>query len=261
MTTLDTGTPTVSRGAAITAAVTGPLILVVSFAPQPTDGPDIATATAAQIRAWAQSQATALRIGALSGMLGLAVLLILTAALTRVIRDALSQSLLADLFAGAGYLLAVSLLLTNTANAVPAVLPDLIGADLATVDDDVLRGWYGITGFTHLLGDFQMAFIALLIGAFSLAALRTRVVPRWIGWLGMAITVAAALGTAGVTTNSGLLYGFWFGGIFGWLLWYAIVGITLGLRTRADRRAGAESGDADRAMITHSGHRESYSEP
>jgi hypothetical protein len=248
MTTIDTGTPAVSRGAAITAAVTGPLILVVSFAPQPADGPDMATATAAQIRAWAQSQATALRIGALSGLFGLAVLLIITAALTRVIRDALPKSLLADLFAGAGYLLAVSLFLTDTAGAVPAVLPDLVGADLATVDDDVLRGWYDIAGFTHLLGDFQMAFIALLIGAFSVAALRTRVVPRWVGWLGVAITVAAALGTAGVTTNSGTLYGFWFGGIFGWLLWYALVGITLGLRTRADRHAGKESDDSDRTM-------------
>jgi hypothetical protein len=238
MTTLDTPAPPVSRAAAITAAVIGPLFLIFSFA-QPPDGPDVTTATAAQIRTWAQSEATALRIGALGGMLALAVLLIITAALARVIRDALPRSLLADLFAGASYLLAGSLFLANTASAVPAVLPDLIGADVTTVDDDVLRGWYGITGFTHLLGDFQMTFIALLVGAFSVAALRSRVVPRWVGWLGVAITAAAALGTAGVATNSALLYGFWFGGIFGWVLWYPVVGITLGLRSRADRRARA----------------------
>jgi hypothetical protein len=240
MTTLDVRKPavkpTVSRGAAITAAVVGPLVLVAAFAPQPSEGPAVATATAAQIRAWAQSQATALRVGALGGLAALALLLIITAALTRVIRDALPHSLLAEVFAGAGYLLVASLFLDSTVIAMPAVLPDLIGTDLATVDDDVLRGWYGLSGATHLLGDFRMVFIALLIGAFSLAALRTRMVPRWIGWLGAAITVAAALGTAGVAANSGILYGFWFGGAFGWLLWYPIVGIALAIRTRTRRR-------------------------
>ncbi|WP_328472247.1 hypothetical protein OHA21_09365 [Actinoplanes sp. NBC_00393] len=229
-TTLDT-TPVVGRGAALTAAVAGPLILVLSFT-QPPDGPDMATASAAQIRTWALSQATALRIGALGGVLSLAVLLTATAALSRVIRDALPRSLLADLFAGAGLLLIGSLFLNSTAWALPAVLPGLIGADLATVDDATLRGWYALTGFTHLLGDFQMIFIAVMVGAFSAAALRARMVPRWVGWLGVVITLSAVLGTVGITTSSDLLYGFWFGGLFGWVLWYPIVGIALGLRSR-----------------------------
>jgi hypothetical protein len=136
-------------------------------------------------------------------------------------------------------------LLAAVADAVPVVLPDLIGAQLSTVDDDVLRGWYGITGFTHLLGDFQMALIALLVGTFSVAVLRTAVVPRWIGWLGAAITVAAALGTVGVTTNTKPLYGFWMGGIFGWVLWCLIVGVALGLRARAYRRTVTSGKAAD----------------
>ncbi|WP_433294725.1 hypothetical protein ACQP2F_33860 [Actinoplanes sp. CA-030573] len=237
MTTSGT-TMTPGRGAAITAAVTGPLLLVLSFA-QSADGPKVATATPAQIRAWGLAEASAVRVGALGAMLSVVVWLILTAALTRVARDALPRSLLADVFAGAGYLLTVALFLASVADALPVVLPDLIGARLTTVDDDVLRGWYGLTGFTHLIGDFQMAFIALLVGAFSLVVLRTGVAPRWIGWLGMAITVAAALGTAGVTTNTGPLYGFWMGGIFGWALWCPIVGVALGLRSRARRRAAA----------------------
>lgn len=235
MTTSGT-TPAPGRGAAITAAVTGPLLLALSFA-QSADGPKVATATPADIRAWGSSEASAVRVGALGAMLGIVVWLVLTAALTRVARDALPRSLLADVFAGAGYLLTVTLFLAAVADALPVVLPDLIGARLTTVDDDVLRGWYGLTGFTHLIGDFQMAFIALLVGAFSLVALRTGVVPRWIGWLGVAITVAAALGTAGVTTNTKALYGFWMGGVFGWALWCPIVGVALGLRARAHRRA------------------------
>jgi hypothetical protein len=253
MTTVNERSTTTSRGAAITAAVTGPLLLVVSFA-QPPDGPDVATATAAQIRTWALSQATALRIGALGGMLALALLLIFTAALTRILRDARPHALLADAFAGASWLLIVALFLNTTAAAVPTVLPDLIGADTATVDDQVLRGWYGITGFTHLLGDFQLTFIALLVGAFSLAALQARLVARWVGWLGAAVTVAAALGVAGVTTNTGPLYGFWMAGIFGWVVWTAVVGVALGLRARAGRRAGP-GGD----VLTPSGGRRSPS--
>jgi hypothetical protein len=235
---------TVNRGAAITAAVAGPLIIVASFL-SPSDGPDVTTATADQIRAWAVSQATAQRVGALGGLLSLALLLVMTAALTRVLRDALPRSPLADLFAGAGYLLIGALFLNVTASAVPVVLPDLVGASPATVDDDVLRGWYGITGFTHLLGDFQMTFIALLVGAFSVAALRARFVARWIGWVGLAVAGSAALGTVGVALNSGVLYGFWFGGLFGWVLWYPIVGVALGLRARSARRAAQRAATPD----------------
>jgi hypothetical protein len=257
MTTIN-DTPTIGRGVAITAAIAGPLILVGSFA-SPADGPDVATATAEQIRTWVHAQSTALRVGALGGVLSLAVILIMTAALTRVLRDALPRSLLADLFAGASLLLTGSLFLNVTAGAVPAVLPDLIGADLNTVDDEVLRGWYGLTGFTHLLGDFQMIFIALLVGAFSAGALRARTVPRWIGWLGVAVTVSATLGTAGVALNFGPLYGFWFGGIFGWVLWYPIVGITLALRARTSRRASTRTTPAPPTTISEH-HHETYSD-
>lgn len=257
MTTV-TDTPTIGRGAAITAAIAGPLILVGSFA-SPADGPDVATATAEEIRTWAHTQATALHVGALGGLLSLAVILIMTAALTRVLRDALPRSLLADLFAGASLLLVGSLFLNVTAGAVPVVLPDLIGADLNTVDDDVLRGWYGLTGFTHLLGDFQMIFIALLVGGYSAGVLRARMLPRWIGWLGSAIAVSAGLGTAGVALNSGPLYGFWLGGIFGWVLWYPIVGITLALRARAARRAGTGTAPAPPTTISQP-HHETYSD-
>ena len=105
-----------------------------------------------------------------------------------------------------------------------------------------------------------MVFIAVLTGAFSLGAWRTGIVPRWVSGSAWRSPWPRRPAPPASTLNSAILYGFWFGGMFGWVLWYAIVGITLGLRTRADRRAGTETGDADRAMITHSGHRESYSE-
>ncbi|GAA2683697.1 hypothetical protein Apa02nite_000430 [Actinoplanes palleronii] len=101
----------------------------------------------------------------------------------------------------------VSLFLGSVAGAVLAVLPGLAG-------------------------DFPMVFIAVLTGAFSLVAWRTRIVPRWVSVLGAVVAAAAALGTAGVTLNSGVLYGFWFGGLYGWVLWIPITGIVLAVRTR-----------------------------
>jgi hypothetical protein len=230
MTTLDTRTTSTTRGAPITAAVTGPLMIVLSFL-QPPDGPATATATAAQLRTYAVDQATAVRTGALGG-----VILVFTAALAQV---APGGSMMADLGSAAGYLLALCLLLSTVAGAVPAILPGLVGSSPAAADDATLRGWWATAGVIHLLGDFQMALIATVIGAFSIAAGRGRLLPRWLVWTGYALTAAAALGTVGVTTGVGALYGFWFGGIFGWVLWMPLVGITLGLRERAAARRGA----------------------
>jgi hypothetical protein len=230
-TTLDARKPRTTRGATLTAAVAGPLFLLLGLA-MPADGPPVATATAAQIRSYALGQATALRIGALAGVAAVVVLLVLTAAFAQLVRAALPESMLADLGAGAGYVLAGAFLLTVTATAVPTLLPGLIGTSLSAVDDAVLRGWYGVNGVLHLVGDLQMALIAVVVGTFAIAALRGRFLPRWLAWVGVAITVSAALGTAGVTLGWGLLYGFWFGGQYGWVLWYPAAGIALGLRER-----------------------------
>ena len=230
-TTLDTRKTPTARGAALTAAVAGPLFLLLGFA-IPADGPPLATATAAQIRSYALGQATAVRIGTLAGVAGVVVVLVLTAAFAQVVRTALPDSMLADLGAGAGYLLAGSFLLTVTAGAVPTLLPGLIGTDLSAVDDATLRGWYGLNGVLHLVGDLQMGLIAVVVGAFAIAALRGRILPRWLAWIGVAITVSAIVGTAGVTLGSDPLYGFWFGGQYGWVLWYPAAGIALGLRER-----------------------------
>ena len=231
-TTLDTRKPRTARGAALTAAVAGPLFLLLGFA-MPADGPPVATATAAQIRAYALSQVTAQRIGALAGVAAVVVLLVLTAAFAQLVRAALPESMLADLGAGAGYVLAGAFLLTITAGAVPTLLPGLIGTSLSAVDDAVLSGWYGFNGVLHLLGDLQMGLMAVVVGTFAIASLRGRILPRWLAWLGVAITVSAVLGTAGVTLGWDPLYGFWFGGQYGWVLWYPAAGIALGLRNRA----------------------------
>lgn len=231
---------TSSRSAALAAAITGPLLLVVSFA-QPPDGPSLLTATAPQIQAYGRSHAGALRVGALAALVSIALLLIYTAAVTAILRAAAPRSLLPDLYAGASYLLIGAFFLAAVAGGMLAVLPGLAGGD--NPSPDILVAWHGIAGFAHLAGDFQMVFIAVLTGAFAVAAGRTRVVARWVAVAAGMVAVAAAGGTAGVTLDSPVLYGFWFGGLFGWVLWLPVAGIALAVRTRRARaprpRAGA----------------------
>ena len=108
----------------------------------------------------------------------------------------------------------------------------LDGTDLAVVDDSTLRGWYGLTNLTHFFFDLGMAPIALVIVAFSIAALRADLLPRWLCWLGLAFGAFGALGTVGVAVAWKPLALPWFGGLFGWVLWTLLVGVALGLRWR-----------------------------
>jgi hypothetical protein len=223
MTTLDSAT----LKKPLTAAIAGPLLLVLSFASSSSDGPPLAGATPAEIRAWAVDQGAALRLGAVTAVTGVIVLIVFTAALARVA----GAGTAARVAAASGYLVAFCLLLTTVADVMPVALPGLIGADLTAVNDTILLAWWGAAGFTHMLGDFQAALIAATVGGFSLSALRTGWLPRWCAWAGVAVAAAAATGTVAVLTGVGAIYPFWFAGLFGWLLWSAAAGITLRLRT------------------------------
>jgi hypothetical protein len=77
-----------------------------------------------------------------------------------------------------------------------------------------------------------MAPIALVMLAFSVAALRGALLPRWLGRLGLAFGLSGAVGTVGVAVAWKPLAVPWFGGLFGWVLWTLLVGVALGLRLR-----------------------------
>lgn len=231
MTTFDRRTPPATRGAALTAAVAGPVFLVLAFL-QPPDGPSLGSATVEQIRTYASTQATAIRLGAVAGIAGAVCVLVITAALATLVRSALPWSPLAELGAAAGNLLGFALLLNTVAGAVPTILPGLVGTSLSEVDDATLRGWYAGAGLLHLLGDAQLALVALVVGTFSIAALRTRLVARWLAWAGLVVAAAAIVGTVAVMAGSDPLYPLWFAGLFGWVLWTPTVGVSVGLRGR-----------------------------
>jgi hypothetical protein len=220
------------RGGLATTAVSGLVLFLLGWVATPPDGPDVGQASADQIRQFVEANDLAIRVAVTAGLCTAVTLVVFTGSLADRIRVASPGSAAAGAVAGAGLLVAVVQLLDVAAVGAPRLLPGLIGTDLADVDDATLRGWYGLTGFTHFLGDLQMAPIAVVLVATSVAALRRRLLPRWLGWTGLVLGAAAALGVVGITLASSALYPLWFVGLFGWWLWALAVAIVSGLRWR-----------------------------
>ena len=223
------------RGPLVITAVSGLALFVLAFA-EPPEGPAIGRATAAQVREFVAAHEVALRIGATGGVLAVVALLVFTGGLAAVVRGVAPRSVLPGLVAAGGVAVALVQLLNTAALTVTGLLPGLVDTTLAEIDDATVVGWYELGGFTHVLGDFHMALIAVVVLAGSLAVVRYRILPRWIGWAGAGIGTAAAVGTVGVTLGVPALYPLWFVGLFGWLLWILAVGVACLAR---GRRGGA----------------------
>jgi uncharacterized protein DUF4386 len=222
------------RGALLAAAISGILYFILGWVIPP-DGPPVETASAAQIRVFLAENHSVLRLGALVGAMAIPTMLVFTVSLARLLRSRLPGSMPPELITGGGILIAaLHWLLAGTASM--TLVQVLDGTDLAAVDDTTLQGWYGLANQTHFLFDLGMAAIALVMLAFSIAALRVGLLPRWLCWLGLAFGASGAVGTAGVAVAWKPLAWAWFGGFYGWVLWTLMLGLVLGLRWRQVRR-------------------------
>lgn len=230
-TTDDSTVPARSRGALLTTGAAGLVYALSTFGTFP-DGPEISTATAKQVREHVSANSTIIRADALVGMAAVAAALVFFAALTRQVRDRLAGSLHADLVLAAGILVVFYHWLITTAEALTSLLPNLVGSDLRSVDDATLQGWYGLTGFTHFLGDLAILPMALAVGSFCLASRRGQLLPRWLTWAGLAVATAAVLGSVGILLAVDALYPAWFAGLFGYWLWVLAVAIASLVRAR-----------------------------
>ena len=219
----------------LTAAVAGFVLLLTSFVQGP-EGPTVGEATAADIRAFAVDNANGIRAGALSGVIAFIAVVVFTAGLAQIVRSRLPASMLAGLVAAGGILIGAMLWLDAAARSLPVVLPELIDTELAKIDDTTLVAWYGLSGYTHYLGDLVMAPVVLAMGSFGLASLQARIVPRWLTWLALAASAAGVLGVVGIATGVDWLYAFWFGGLIGWALFILLVSGTFVLRWIRARR-------------------------
>jgi hypothetical protein len=225
------------RAPLLAAAISGFVYVLGAFVPQ-VDGPDVETATAGQIRTFLAAHDSGIRVGAAAGAVAIPLVLVYTTSLARLIRAQIPGSQLADLVVAGGVLVAVWhwVVIAGTSTT---LVQRLDRYDLARVDDATLRGWYGLSNFTHIFADLGMCGMATVIAAASIAIVRTRFVARWLGWLGVVLAAGGAVGTIGVVTAVRPLSYVWFVGIFGWWLWILAVAVGCTVRLRRSRRASA----------------------
>lgn len=218
------------RSTLLAAAISGLLYFFVALVPQ-VDGPDVETATADQIRAFLSTHDGSLRTLAVANALAIALVVVFSTSVARLIRSRDDRSQLADLVVAGGILVAVWHWIVVAGTAM-TVVQALDGTDLASVDDATLVGWYGISNFTHLFADLGMLGIATVMASASVAIVRTGLLARWVGWLGIVLAAGGALGTLGITSAWVPLADVWFVGIFGWWAWVLIVAVGCGVRAR-----------------------------
>ncbi len=75
---------------------------------------------------------------------------------------------------------------------------------------------------------------AMLVATASAAILKTRVAPRWVGWLGLALMPVYLVGAFAWEDSPLMALGF--AALFGEMLWFFAASLTLLLRSRAGQR-------------------------
>jgi hypothetical protein len=222
----------VGRGALAAGGVSGLIYLVAGWITFP-DGPTMGTASADEIRAHISASGGTIQAAAAAGVVALAAALVFVPALVRQVRDRLPGSLLADVVLLSGLLVLAYQSLVMTAEGLLRFLPNLLdGVDLAASNDATVQSWYSLGGFTHFLGDLAMVPMIVLIAAFSLAARRGRLLPRWLVWVGLVIVAAGALGMVGIVGEVAALYPCWIAAAFGYFLWILAASVTFLNRLR-----------------------------
>jgi hypothetical protein len=223
-------TNAVGRGALAAAGVTGLIYFVAGWVTFP-DGPTMGTASADEIRAHISTSGAAIQVAMGAGVIALAASMVFAPALVRQVRDRLPGSILADVVLFAGLLVIAYQSLVLAAEGLLRFLPKLLDG-VAAANDVMVQSWYGLGGFTHLLGDLAMVPMVMLIGGFSLAARRGRLLPSWLVWVGAVIVAAGTLGMIGIVGDVEALYPCWIAAAISYFLWILAASITFLTRLR-----------------------------
>jgi len=234
------------RTTLLVIATAAAVAFVAGFFFSPHDGPRVGQASAAEVRTYVEANAAALHTSATALVMAAVGFVVVAAGLSALARRHLRGSMLSELLLGSVLVVAVLLILDTAAATMSLLLPRLVDTSLAEVSDQVVVTWLAIGGFTHFLGDLQMAFIAVVLASGSLAARRLGLVNRWLCYVGLVVAGCAALGTLAITLGVDLLYLFWFVGMYGFYLGLLVLAVSTLL---AWRRTGRHSEDLEHVDV------------
>jgi len=225
----------------LVVAIAALVVFAAAFV-SPPDGYDLGSDDAAGARGWFEGNASTLHVAALSITVAALGLVVVASGVSALVRRHLPGSMLPDMMVAGSLGTALLMLVDLASQAVGLLLPDLVGTRLDDVDDAVVVGWTAVGGVTHLLADLQVAFLAVAITAGSIAALRLRLVNRWLCYAGLVVGASAMLGTASILLGATVLYPFWFVAVFGLFASMLVLSVSAFLVRRrvADAVAGAD---------------------
>jgi len=212
----------------ILAAASGIVVTLLAFGVNVPELPD--TVTAESARAYLVDNAGALEVFGMSMAASAALLMVLLGQVRAMIAQAENgRGFLADVAFGGGVLTAVWLLVTGAFHA--ATVFD--GVD--GLPAELVTSYYGLMSVGDTLGSASTYAKGVLMLAVGVAAIRTRALPRWLGWLSVVLGAMAVLGGLGVVENP-VTPALWYGGLIGFAVWPMLVGITLIVKAIKHRR-------------------------
>lgn len=208
-------------------AVTGLLLFLVSLGTMTPEGtPSPGDATASQIRAFAADNDATIRLNTLTGLVSVGLFAFFVVGLAQLVGHARKNSPVPGVIVICGAVATAQTLLLIAASSIFAFPHEVEGL----ADGDIVN-LLTLTGVIEWFAGLTLACSCMiLVGAFSYAALRSRIVARWVSWVGLALAGVGAAHVAAIGMPDALPSGTFLFVIFGWWLWPLAIGGALGVR-------------------------------
>jgi hypothetical protein len=185
--------------------------------------------TAAAARTYFADNAVAVRAYGISLAAGAVLLVVLLGQLRALIgRAEGGRGILADVAHGCGLLVAVWLLVSAAMNSMGGFI------EIDSLSDDAVVQLFSYMSLGDMIASAATFAQGGLMLAVGIAALRTRVLPRWFGWLSVVLGAMAVGGGLSVADDP-VTEALWYGGLLGFGIWPLLAGVVLvikGVRAR-----------------------------
>ena len=209
-------------------ALTGLLLFLVSLGTWTPEGsPSPGAATAAQIRAFAADNDASIRLNTLAALVSVGLFAFFVVGLAQLVGQARKDSPVPGVIVICGAVATAQTLFLVAASSIFAFPHEVEGL----ADGDIVNLFTLTAVAERFAGLTLRSTCMILVGAFSYAALRSRIVARWVSWVGLALAAVGAAHVAAIGMPDELLpSGTFLFVIFGWWLWPLAIGGALGVR-------------------------------
>jgi hypothetical protein len=200
------------------------------------DVPEGASASAA--RRFYEDNLDAIAWSVVAESVAFGAMVVLAVGLYSLMRDAEKSSgrLLSSLAAFSGLLVAVWFWVQASLDAIPWVLAD-DHQKLTKTSDQAVLSLDPIGRLGETFGDLSTVPRGLMVLAVSLLAVRTRFLPRWLAYIGLATAFASLIAVLAVGPLE-VLSAAWFLGLIGFILWLLLLAALMVLRGLRSPRPG-----------------------